>query len=364
MLAKTQEAMPAGNTICIVGVGACTSVGLSAVATAAAVRAGISGFDEHPFMINQEGDPYILAMVPSIDPTLTGSDRYAALSTSAIREALEPLRQLVLEKSEIKSVVALPEVRPGLPDDLGGKIADHISAQGNDHYHIEDVRLAFKGHAAGLMALESASRHLEKGECEFYLVGGIDSYIDPDTLDWVEENEQLHVPSNAWGFIPGEAASFCLICSVDTANKYKLPVKAQLVAISTAFEKNKIKTETVCIGEGLTQAVKGAVSVLPENIKVDYTICDQNGEAYRADEFGFMLVRLSKYFTDPSDYMAPADCWGDVGAASGPLFVNLITSASEKGYAKGSHTLLWASSEGGERTAVLFRAGIKEGRVA
>lgn len=363
MGAKTQEAMPAGNTICIVGVGACTSVGLNAVATAAAVRAGISGFDEHPFMINQEGDPYILAMVPSIDPTLIGSDRYIALSTSAIHEALEPLRQVVLEKSEIKAVVALPEARPGLPDDLGEKISDHISAQGSDHYHIEDVQLLFNGHAAGLIALESARKNLAKGECEFCLAGGIDSYIDPDTLDWVEENEQLHVPSNAWGFIPGEAASFCLICSIETANKYRLPVKAQIVAISTAHEKNKIKTKTVCIGEGLTQAVKGAVSALPEKIKIDYTICDQNGEAYRADEFGFMLCRLSKYFADPSDYMAPADCWGDVGAASFILFVNQVIAAGEKGYAKGECTLLWGSSEGGERAAGLVLAGVEKSRV-
>ena len=362
MVIKAQGQMPTDSPICIVGIGACTSVGLNAVATAAAVRAGISAFDEHPFMINREGDPYVLAMVPSIDPALTGSDRYVALSTSAIHEALGPLRQVKLEEKEIKAVVALPEVRPGLPDDLGEKIADHISELGNDHLYIKDIRLAFKGHAAGLMAFESASRHLAKGGCEFYLVGGIDSYIDADTLDWVEENEQLHIPSNAWGFIPGDAACFCLVCSIETAEKYKLPVKTQLVAISTAHEKNKIKTETVCIGEGLTQAVKGAVSGLPENTKIDYTICDQNGEAYRADEFGFMLARLSKYFTDPSDYMAPADCWGDVGAASGLLFVNLITAASEKHYAKGPYTLLWTSSEGGERTAAIFRTGNEEGR--
>ena len=58
----------------------------------------------------------------------------------------------------------------------------------------------------------------------------------------MEENEQLHVPSNAWGgVIMGKAASFCLIFSVKTANKSRLPVKAQLVAVSAAFEKNKIK---------------------------------------------------------------------------------------------------------------------------
>lgn len=351
------------NPICIVGVGSVTAVGLNAAATAAAVRAGIAGFQEHPYMINQEGELYVLAMVPSVDVSLVGSERCIALSTSAIHEALEPLQQFSQTKCDLKVVIALPEFRPGMSTDLAEKIVNHVKAQSNEFYAINDVRVASKGHSAGLMALESASRLLATGECEFCLVGGIDSYIDPDTLDWVEENEQLHVPSNAWGFIPGEAASFCLICSSYTANKYKLPVRAQLVAISSAYEKNRIKTETVCIGEGLTQAVRGVVTALPENVKIDFTICDQNGDAYRADEFGFMLCRLSEYFTDSSDYMAPADCWGDVGAASGLLFVNLVIAASEKGYSKGPHTLLWASSEGGERSAALIRTVLDKGRV-
>ncbi|VAW59405.1 hypothetical protein MNBD_GAMMA08-2499 [hydrothermal vent metagenome] len=362
MVAESQN-VSCANATCIVGIGACTAVGLNAASTAAAVRVGISGFEEHPFMINQQGEPYLLATVPSVDPALTGSDRYIALSTSAIQEALEPLQKMALKKQGIKVVVALPEVRPGLPENLSEKIANHIMAQSNQQYIMNDVRMAFNGHAAGLMALESAHKHLSNGESEFYLIGGIESYIDPDTLDWVEDNEQLHVPSNAWGFMPGEAACFCLVCLADTANKYKLPVKVKRVAISTAHEKNKIKTQTVCIGEGLTQAVKGVLSKLPKNAKIDYTICDQNGEAYRADEFGFMLSRLSKYFTDPSDYMAPADCWGDVGAASGPLFINLIAAAYEKRYAKGPYTLLWTSSESGERTAALFWTHIEERKI-
>ena len=88
-------------------------------------------------------------------------------------------------------------------------------------------------------------------------------------------------------------------------------------------------------------------------------ICDQNGEAYRADELGFMLVRLSERFRGGSDFLAPADCWGDVGAASVPLFVILAAAAAERGYARGPHYLVWASSEGGERGAALLRLNIE-----
>jgi 3-oxoacyl-[acyl-carrier-protein] synthase-1 len=88
-------------------------------------------------------------------------------------------------------------------------------------------------------------------------------------------------------------------------------------------------------------------------------ICDQNGEAYRADELAFMLVRLSERFTDGSDFEAPADCWGDVGAASGPLFVVLAAAAAERGYARGPHYVLWTSSESGERGAALLQLHVK-----
>lgn len=350
------------NSICVVSVGAMTSVGLNAPASAAAVRSGIANFADHPYMINQEGDPYVVAMVPSVNKGTSATQRYIDLALPAIEEALYPLNNLAINIGEIPVIIGLPEVHPGLPDDLPIKLANRVKELGGELL-FKDVRTVLKGHSAGLVALETGSKLVLDENFEFCMFGGVDSYIDPDTLDWIENNEQLHTPLNAWGFIPGEAAAFCLICSRDTAYKYKLPIKAQLVAISTAFEKNKIKTETVCIGQGLTQAAMNVMQALPRESLIDYTICDQNGEAYRADEFGFMLARLSEYFNDPSEYMAPADCWGDVGAASGPLFINLITFAAKKGYSKGPYTLLWTSSEGGERTAAIFWTDIKETRM-
>jgi len=53
--------------------------------------------------------------------------------------------------------------------------------------------------------------------------------------------------------------------------------------------------------------------------------------------------------------MTPADCWGDVGAASGPLFVMLAVVAGLKGYANGPHMMIFTAAETGERTAALIR---------
>ena len=51
--------------------------------------------------------------------------------------------------------------------------------------------------------------------------------------------------------------------------------------------------------------------------KVSDVYCDLNGEPYRADEFGFAALRTKEHFASASDFVAPADCWGDVAAAGG-----------------------------------------------
>jgi 3-oxoacyl-[acyl-carrier-protein] synthase-1 len=92
----------------------------------------------------------------------------------------------------------------------------------------------------------------------------------------------------------------------------------------------------------------------PDGPRIDDIIGDMNGEPYRADEYAFAIVRTSRRFVDAGTFQAPADCWGDVGAASGPLFAVLATAAASRGYARGPHTLLWTSSESGERTALVL----------
>src|SRR4029077_19746565 len=109
-----------------------------------------------------------------------------------------------------------------------------------------------------------------------------------------------------------------------------------------------IKTGTVCLGDGLT-ALFRALAGEPPTVKADHLYCDMNGEPYRADEFGFAIIRAGGLFRDSSAFTAPADCWGDVGAASGPLFLVLIDAATRKGYAPGQVLAAFTSSESGER---------------
>lgn len=348
----TQPAGP--SEIMLVGLGAATALGASAAATGAAVRAGIAGFGDHPYMLDARGDPFVVAMAGWLDPGMQAQGRMVELARSAAIEAVQGAPAAAA--AALTAFVGLPESRPGLDASLADAISGALSDRRMPGAAAANVHVLTIGHASGLMALEAGTRMLHQGGAEFVLAGGVDSQIDADTLEWLDCCDRLHVSTNGWGYVPGEAAAFCLLCTARTAERHGLDPLGSIGAFGVAEEANRIYTQTICIGRGLTQAVRQTLDAMPAGAIVNATICDQNGEAYRADECGFMLSRTAERFAAPTEFATPADCWGDVGAASGPLFVLLAACAARKGYAKGPRTLLWASSEGGARSAALFEA--------
>lgn len=348
----------ATHEVYIIGVGACTSLGANAAASAAAVRAGISSFAEHPFMIDTAGNPMIVARAPYLIPDISGANRYLSLAIPAVEEALHSLHTLNVNISDIPAIIGLPAERPGLPEGIDKQIVKAFSSITDVSKKLSQIETIQNGHSAGLMALEAGLHKLRKGIAEFCLIGGVDSYLEPETLEWLEACEQLHSAgemNNAWGFVPGEAAGFCLLASRNALLKYNISPLVEIMTVATAYEENLIKTDTVCLGIGLTDVFEQVLRTLPTSFsKIGNIVCDMNGEPYRADEYGFASLRVAEYFADTSDFVAPADCWGDVGAASGPLFINLARAAWQKGYANGPSALLWTSSESGERSAAIL----------
>jgi 3-oxoacyl-[acyl-carrier-protein] synthase I len=354
-----------GNSVAvsIAGVGARTAVGLDAPSSAAAVRAGIAGFTEHPELVDERGEPLVVARDPELAADIQGIQRFLDLALPAALEALAPLREWKGRIPPLPVIVGLPTERPGLPKALSTDIAERFKTMIGEHYPVSHVETIPGGHSAGLMALEAGLRQIQRSGNALCLAGGIDCYLEPETLEWLEKVDQFHGAgphNNAWGFIPGEAAGFCLLSAPEWEQKNGLRSLGTLLSVATAREKHLIKTEEVCLGRGLTEAFREALKALPvTGVQVDHVLCDMNGEDYRADEYGFTVARTSPHFVSAGEFQAPADCWGDVGAASGPLFVSLAVAAGQKGYANGPHTLVWTSSETGERSAALIRVEVK-----
>jgi 3-oxoacyl-(acyl-carrier-protein) synthase len=335
-----------GEDVCICAIGARTPVGFTAAASAAAVRAGISRLGLHPSFVDQDDEPVSFAADPATAPDIPIAARMQDMLNSV---ADEVQGQLPVAMSIDGCWLALPEPRAGLPTDLAPWLAD--STQG-------PVHVLSRGHAGGLMALQAAAQALSHDEVEIALVIGVDSYHDLVTIQSLDMRRRLMAARNPGGFPPGEAAGACLLVRGETAARRGIPVLARIRSAATAVEPHPLRSDDPCLGEALTAVVASAASGLqrPQEL-ITATYCDLNGERYRSEEFLYTLLRTGAAFVKAHDYVSPADCWGDVGAASGPLFAVLAVASGLGGYAKGAYPLLWAGSDSGYRAAVLLELG-------
>ena len=334
--------------ISIAGCGARTPLGFDRASSAAAVRAGIAAIDEHPFMIDRFGAPMKVTRDAALDPALEGAERLAALALAAAREALDGAG----ETGRLALVMSLGEVRPGQDEALGAAASERLAEGLKQVAPLDRVAAWMGGHAGGIAAMEAGAKLIANGRADAVLAGGVDSYLVPETLEWLDETEQLQSEENLFGFCPGEAAGFVLLRAAGAGDGQ---AALEIAAFGAAHEKNRIKTEDICLGEGLAAAFRGARTGLGEEELVDRIICDMNGERYRGNEYGFAVLKNAGMFRDAADFESPADCWGDVGAASGPLFAALVLEAEARGYVKGPLSLIWAGSEAGQRGAALLR---------
>lgn len=338
----------------IIGCGARTPLGFDRRSSAAAVRVGIAVIADHPFMMDRFGEPMKVTRDAGLDPALTGPERLLALAIPAAREALAPLEGAGT-MPKVSVMISLGEERPGQDGQTGARLTDALCDALNGRIRIGERLHWMEGHAGGILAMEAGRRLLAEGDAELVLAGGVDSYLSRDTLEWLDDNEQLHSAGNIYGFCPGEAAGFVLMARMETARRLGLAPLVALVSVGSGIEKNLIKTEDICLGDGLSTALRTAGEPVRKTATIDRIICDMNGERYRGNEYGFAVLKASGLFKDAAAFEAPADCWGDVGAAVGPLYVNLVVEAENRGYSKGPLSLIWASSEGGRRAAAILR---------
>ncbi len=340
----------------IIGLGARSSIGVKAPHAAAAVRGGICRYSDHPFMIDKRGQPMKVARDGLLPPGLVGLERLQALAASALQESLMPLVPQASARWALSAVVALPASRPGLPEVAGEAMARWLREAASLPIRPAQVEVLPHGHAAGLMALEHGWQLIQSGRTELCLAGGIDSYLEAETLEWLDEEGLLKSPANRSGFTPGEGAGFCLLASANVIRQLGLSPRAWIASAATRREEHHFGTQGINVGQGLSEAIAGATRVLgePPTRLADTMYCDLNGEPHRSEEFTYASLRCQLAFADHADYVTPSDCWGDVGAATGPLLACLAVDSGHRRYARGPRPLLWASSHGGERSAVLL----------
>jgi len=335
----------------IVGLAARTPVGLGAESTAAAVRAGISRLREHPFLTDAMGDPLRCGRDQRLDPYQIGVPRIAALTRVVLEEIVGKLGSSLHAGTPL--ILVLPERRPGLEEDDEAELLDAIGAFTTGFR----LQLGQRGHAGALSALVQAQDQLKRG-APVAIILGVDSYLDPETLRWLDDDGRLTGTAVRGAFPPGEAAAALALASVPSQGGAGRCLPVLVRGVGVAKESLSRDSDVGVLGEGLTLALREATAnlQLPEEA-VDDLYGDINGERHRTDDWVFSQLRFPGFARRASDYQLLSSSIGDVGAATGALACVLAVRAWERGYAAGPRALIWAGSDGGLRAAAVLQRG-------
>jgi 3-oxoacyl-[acyl-carrier-protein] synthase I len=363
------------TALCVTAVEAVTPLGFDAEQSCAAVRAGVNRFAEHPFHVcltadpeNPVGEPLIASLLSELDPELLGRERLLALAV--------PTCKALLAKSGIKRadlakgglLLSLPDAAPGSTDkDASALIADLCKRLGIPAFKV--MKACRLGHTGMASSLQEASKLLAAGEVEFCLVAGLESHHEPERLERLDEKWRIKSERNADGYTPGEAAVALLLETAARAAARKAKPLGILSAFGFGKEARPFASELLSTGEGLSKALQPALSHPPQAKPTAadagapggnprWVLCDMNGESYRAAEWGIVLTRLGDKL-DPVVLTHPADCLGDVGAASGGILIAYALHAFHRGYAPAGDALIWNASDDGARSALLVSAMVK-----
>lgn len=338
--------------IYLITCGNCTALGMRAGITATSIRAGFSFIERHPDFLDDWLEPIRLGTVPYLEETLDVAGQLEALGKPALLEALTGIVKQDGLPSRIPLLVGLPEKRPGIPDGLDAALEEGLTAGLPNRGIAFDCRWLEKGHTSGILALEEAVDLLHsRGLC---VIGGVDSYMNDETIDWLEfDAKRLFCSWNKNGFIPGQAAGFCLLASGEAVKRYTLTPQARILSAASAEEPRPFEGGTFSSAEALTQSAKTVLNFLLEGSTVDAVYTTENGEDYQTLELSNTLVNLGSAISDVGTRFSICDCLGDIGAASVPVLLSQAAEAAKKRYARGPLTLFLASSLGNSRAAAL-----------
>lgn len=328
----------------LVGFGARTSVGLDLAATDAAVRANLNAFGLSPWLRSKvSGEPLTLARLATLPPGAAALDRMRLAGVAAATEALAARKGL---GGPVSVVLSVPPRRPGFPVEARQPFFESLVSELPCKVDRARSGITVTGHEGGVYALAMGARFTLDPAIAFCLVIGVESYMDPDLLDYLDSIERLKRDGVPNGFIPGEGAGAVLMSRLSKARASGLSPGLALVAAGRATEPDPWYSGRPTLAKGLTSAIQATFArPLIPTPRAEVAYCDFNGEAWRPDEWAYAYLRTAAHHGEPIDLRSPATSWGDVGAATGPLMACLASRELPRRADPSAAALLWAASD-------------------
>ena len=307
----------------ITAMGMMTPVGGGWRQTVTSVRAGISAYRESSIH-NKRFQPMTLALFPDelLEPV---SEEIAAENpglTSRVRRILRlaaPALCEVLQDHEgdpLPLLLATPEDHPEHPAPDGDLLLDLLPQQAGVEIDWTNSKAFPFGRAAGIRAIEAAFERLQEGN-EPLLVGGVDTHLDLYLLGILDRDDRVLADGVMDGFAPGEGAGFLLLESAEAPPESAF---ARLDAPALANEPGHRFSDEPYRGDGLADAVRATLAQHDDG-PVQSVFIGLNGENFGAKEWGVAATRNATRFAPEPRFEHPADCYGDLGAATAPVLI-------------------------------------------
>jgi 3-oxoacyl-[acyl-carrier-protein] synthase-1 len=352
--------------VSIVGVGVVTSVGLSAVQTAASVRAGVSRLSETGWE-GKDGNPYRGGflkedLLPGLhrktfDVTADSVPaRLLQLAGPALKEAAETLPS---GGESVGLILGLRSLEPlqGLAPEL---FFENLKRQSQVRFDPRVSTIIVGGRAAGLLAIQEAVRRINGGFDRPLIAGGIDSYFEFPRLVDLDFDGRILNEANLDGFIPGEGAGF--VALAPALRRPEARPLGQILATAKGFEPGHLYSEEPMRGEGMTKTLAELFEqVSPEWLPCHTAYVNLTGEQVGAKEWSIAWMRNRPFLSEALNVLHPAEAFGEAGAAMGPIMTSLALRGWMRAYHEGP-MLVACSADRGECAAV-YLAPNRKGEV-
>jgi 3-oxoacyl-[acyl-carrier-protein] synthase I len=353
------------ESMVVTGIGMRTPVGNDAVQTAAAVRAGIARFAAWEPGAVLDGAPACLtAGLPENYGDIPWVEKVDDLVSQPLHEALwdAGLYDFTELRGRTRGLVGAYLATPypdraGVPEDAYASFVAEAAQRLEGPGHIDQVALVAYDHASGLAALNQAIAELAAQKVDVALVIGIDSLLHSPFVNELDEDGFLKLSDRPHGLLPGEAAAVLVVERARDAKARKADARLRIGAIALDMEKTPLGESHPIRGEGASRAVNAALAADRRGKQIHRVITDMSGERWRALEWALVETRCLHALAEGWQHWHPADCTGDVGAASGVVHAALAARAFARGYAGAGGMLLFAASRRGERAAATLWPG-------
>ncbi len=341
------------NGIYLCGLSMLTPLGADPHTIKAALDVGMSSYQE--YNLQGENDPPIkFSPVPAGALTMRIPNRLPGMSPPQIRLlhlTAFALADIAPQLPHIPLPLFLAGPEPYYPQQgIQQTFIQHLLNTTGVTIDTGHSRYIAAGRSGVVQAIAAAFKYFAATKAHYALVGGVDSFYDMRTLGILEDNKRLAGKSRFDGFVPGEAAAFLLLASPhapEPTHKNRLLI---LHRPATVNEPGHLRGDAPYTAEALATAIKQAISAIqaPANPVIDTLYSSENGEMHYSKEMTVATLRNHNTLQTDHTVYRPAECFGDIGAASAAVAIGLASIET-----KSPHTsLISASSDGGPRSAI------------